>query len=424
MENDPRSHGLWERTAPAAPSCRPLDDDRIADVVIIGAGYTGLSAALHLAKAGRPVAVLEAKEIGFGGSGRNVGLVNAGLWTAPDDVAKSVGEARGEKLVTMLSEAPRLVFDLIARHSIECEAVRAGTLHCGVGRSGAKSLEIRASQWQRRGADVELLGADETAIATGSEGYVCSLLDRRAGTIQPLAYVRGLARAAIAAGADILIESPATGVDEVDGKWRIRTPRGSVTAPWVVVATNVYSVPPFDDIRTELAHLPYFQIATAPLSGNLARSILPDRHGMWDTRQILTSVRMDRDDRLVIGSVGALRGTGLAVHRRWARRAMQRLFPQIGDVAFEAEWYGQIGTTSDGMARLHRLGDRMISTSGYNGRGIAPGTAFGRMMARYILGEITDDDLPLDFTPVTPQRWRTPREAVYEVGSQIAHLRR
>ena len=422
MLNDPRSHGLWERTAPPAPETSRLQGDRTADVVVIGAGYTGCSAALHLAEAGARVTVLEAAEIGFGGSGRNVGLVNAGMWVMPDELPNVLGQVHGDRLLEMLGAAPRLVYELVERHGIDCELERSGTLHCGVGRKGAAELAERARQWQARGADVHLLDAAETAAKVGSGAYSAALLDRRAGTIQPLAYARGLATAAIRAGATIFTGSPVSAFARQGTSWRVETAGGSVTADWIIVATNAYTVTPWPEIREEIVHLPYFNIATTPLSDNLKRSILPGRQGAWDTKGILSSFRFDRAGRLVIGSVGALRGTGTAIHRRWARRSLQKLFPQIGEVSFEAEWYGQIGMTVDSLPRFHRLARNVVSFSGYNGRGIAPGTAFGKVLAEHIAGLRSEADLPLPVTPPVPQRFRTARETYYEVGAQIAHL--
>lgn len=422
MLNDPRSHGLWELTAAAAPATRPLGEHVTADVVVIGAGYTGLSAALHLAATGAKVAVLESVEIGYGGSGRNVGLVNAGLWMMPDEVSHGLGPVHGKRLLDLLGDAPREVFDLVERHGIACEAERAGTLHCGVGKKGADELAERARQWQRLGAPVELLGAEETRRAIGTNAYSAALLDRRAGTIQPLAYARGLAAAALAAGAAIFTASPVTAFARDGSGWRMETPGGSVAAGWIIVATNAYTRAPWPEIREEIVHLPYFNIATRPLPERLAVSILPGRQGCWDTKAVLSSFRLDRAGRLVIGSVGALRGSGAAVHRRWARRSLKRLFPQLGEVEFEAEWYGKIGMTADALPKLHRLGERALSCSGYNGRGIAPGTVFGRMLADLVTARTAEDDLPLPVTEPRAQPFRGIREAYYEIGAQLAHL--
>ncbi|KQT64444.1 MULTISPECIES: NAD(P)/FAD-dependent oxidoreductase [unclassified Aureimonas] len=426
MLGDPRSHGLWERTAPPAPPTRPLEREIAADVAVVGGGYTGCSAALHLAEGGARVAVLEAEEIGFGGSGRNVGLVNAGLWVMPDDVPRLLGEVHGERLLTLLGAAPRAVFDLVERHGIACEPETAGTLHLAVGPAGAAEIAARAAEWQRRGADVELIDAAETAGRTGSSLYAGALLDRRAGTIQPLAYVRGLAGAAIAAGASIFTKSPVTAYARDGAGWRVETPSGSVRARWIVVATNAYTSnganAPWSAIREEIVHLPYFNIATKPLSSNLARAILPERQGCWDTKTILSSFRLDRAGRLVIGSVGALRGSGASVHRSWARRSLARVFPQLGEIEFEAEWYGKIGMTADAVPRFHRLAENVVSFSGYNGRGIAPGTVFGAVLARHILGQMPEEALPLPVTEPAAQSFRGLREAWYEAGAQIAHL--
>ncbi|MDR6820576.1 glycine/D-amino acid oxidase-like deaminating enzyme [Neorhizobium sp. 2083] len=422
MLNDPRSHGLWEKTAPAPPATRRLEETISADVVIVGGGYTGLSAALHLAEAGTNVVLLEAAEIGFGGAGRNVGLINAGMWVMPDDFPKELGPVHGERLLDLLGNGPALVRELIEKYAIACELEKNGTLHCAVGPEGLKELEERARQWQARGAPVTLLDAAETERRVGSGAYAGSLLDMRAGTLQPLAYARGLAHAAVKAGARLHTGSAVTRTDDVNGRKVVRTAAGEVTADWIIVATDAYSTGPWEQVRREQVYLPYFNLATTPLGDNLRRSILPGREGCWDTRDILSSFRMDQAGRLVFGSVGALRGTGTAIHKSWARRSLKRLFPQLGNVEFEAEWYGQIGMTDNALPRFHKFGRNVLGFSGYNGRGIAPGTTFGKLLARHILGEVSEADLPLPLTEVQEAGFRAMKEAYYEAGAQIAHF--
>ncbi|WJH41552.1 FAD-binding oxidoreductase [Aliirhizobium terrae] len=422
MLNDPRSHGLWERTAPPAPVTSPLEGSVSADVVIVGGGYTGLSAALHLAERGTNVVLLEATEIGFGGAGRNVGLINAGMWVMPDDFPKELGDHYGERALDLLGNGPYFVRELIEKHGIACELETSGTLHCAVGAEGMTELEERARQWQKRGAPVTILDAAETERRIGTKAYAGSLLDMRAGTLQPLAYARGLAHAAVKAGAELHTGSAVIGTAEPNGRKIVRTARGEVSADWIIVATDAYSTGPWVEVRREQVHLPYFNLATKPLSANLRRSILPNSEGCWDTKEILSSFRMDQAGRLVFGSVGALRGSGLSVHKAWARRSLKRLFPQLGDVEFEAEWYGKIGMTDNALPSFHKFGRNVIGFSGYNGRGISPGTNFGKVLARHILGEISEQDLPLPLTEVKEQGFRTAREAYYEAGAQIAHF--
>lgn len=422
MLNDPRSHGLWEATAPVPPATARLDGKISADVVVVGAGYAGLSCALHLGEKGRQVVVLEANQIGFGGAGRNVGLINAGLWVKPDDVSRAFASDHGDRLLRVLGEGPSLVMALIDKHGIDCELERNGTLHCAVGSSGLAEIKEREAQWLKRGAPVRFLDAKETATRLGTSAYAGSLLDSRAGTLQPLAYARGLAHANVRAGVKIHTSSEVVSTERKKDRWVVRTASGSVEAEWIVVATDAYSTGPWLAVRNEQFHLPYFNFATQPISDDVLASILPGREGAWDTKSILSSFRLDRAGRLVFGSVGALRNTGTAIHKSWARRALAKIYPQLRGLSFEHEWYGQIGMTTDALPRFHKFGPNAVGFSGYNGRGISPGTAFGRELACLILGEKAEMDLPLPLTEVQAPWLRRAKEIYYEAGAQVAHL--
>jgi glycine/D-amino acid oxidase-like deaminating enzyme len=422
MQNDPLSHGLWEMTAPPAPPTSPLKGEVRADVAIIGCGYTGLSTALHCAEAGAKVVALEAVEIGFGGAGRNVGLVNAGMWLAPDDVATRLGPDYGERLLELLGDGPSEVEALVNKHGLDCEFVHNGTLHCAIGSSGLAKIEERCAQWGRRGAPVKLLSREETARRVGVDIYAGALLDLRAGTIQPLAYARGLARVALAAGAGVHNQSPVRLAERTGKVWRLRTDGGSVTADWIVVATDAYAESgPWPQGKREQIRVPYFNFATKPLSAELRTAILPGREGCWDTRMIMNSFRFDEAGRLLFGSIGALRLAGLQVHGAWAKRALKKTFPQIGEVEFEAQWYGMMGMTGNALPRFHRLAPNVVTFCGYNGRGIGTGTVFGRLLAEHVLGKLSEKDLPLPVTDPDAPAFPALREAYYEAGAQIAH---
>lgn len=422
MQNDPKSHGLWETTAPTLPPCPPLTGEVVADVAIVGAGYTGLSAALTLAEAGVSVRVIEAVEPGFGGAGRNVGLVNAGMWVMPEAVVQGLGPTFGNRVLDLLGNAPAEVFARVAKHAIPCEANPVGTLHCANDAKGLTELVERARQWQDRAAPVRLLTRDETAQMVGSTAYHGALLDLRAGTIQPLAYARGLALAAQTAGAQIHGQSPVTTITRTSPQWRVATASGSVTAQWVIMAGDAYAHGPFAELRGRQVHLPYFNIATEPLTTAQRAAILPQGQGVWDTREILSSYRFDAAGRLIFGSVGALRGAGASVHRAWSRRALARLFPSLKGVGFDAEWFGQIGMTQNNLPGFHQLDRNIIAISGYNGRGIGPGTVFGRCLAEHVLGTRPVDDMPLPLIPAENRALRAVHEAYYEHGATLAHL--
>ena len=227
------------------------------------------------------------------------------------------------------------------------------------------------------------------------------------------------------AGARVHTRTRVTSAQDIGTGWRLGTSAGAtVRAGWVVVATNAYSIEgcPWSAIREELVALPYFNLATAPLPAELAQSILPERQGAWDTRQVLSSFRLDAAGRLVFGSIGALRGAGSRIHRDWGHRALGKLFPQLRNQRFEHEWYGSIGMTANALPRFHELDRQVVSFSGFNGRGIAPGTVFGRELARLILGQTRVADLALPVTPLKAATMRPLREAGYELGARLFHL--
>ncbi|HEY0276325.1 MAG TPA: FAD-binding oxidoreductase [Paenirhodobacter sp.] len=425
MRGDSRSHGLWERSAPAAPVLVPFQGDQRAEVAIIGAGFTGLSAALHLAEGGRDVAVLEAAEPGFGASGRNVGLVNAGMWVMPDDLPGVLGADYGARLLDFLGNAPAEVFALVDRLAIACEATHRGTLHLAVGDKGLREITDRMTQWRACGAPVELLSAEDTHRRLGGGRYTGALLDHRAGTIQPLAYARGLARAGLAAGARIHGDAEVMQATHDGTDWVLHTARGTLRAKWLIPASDAYTARVFPQILNEQVILPYFNMATPPLPADIAATILPGCEGCWDTPEVLSSYRMDREGRLVWGSVGrlggVLAGAERAAHQAWALRAMHRVYPQLRGIGFETFWWGRIGMTVDALPRLHQPGPNAVAICGYNGRGIAPGTVSGKALARYILGEIAIDEMPMPVTPATPAPLRGLKSAWYAAGSALLH---
>lgn len=422
----PHTHGLWEQSASSPPSTQPLTRDLRVDVAIVGAGYTGLSTALHLAEGGAGrVAVIEAADIGFGASGRNAGLVNAGAWIQPEELPRRLGPTYGPRLLSTLSQGPDLVYDLIARHGIDCAAVRNGNLHCAVGQSGLANIRERARQWRSLGVEVHLLDASETARAVGTEAYTGALLDPRTGTIQPLSYVRGLAKAALAAGATIHTRTPVANARYAAGLWQLTTTTGqTVSAEKVVVATNTAQgihADAWPQLQTELIRLPYFNLATNPLPERLRTRILPQGHGAWDTAMVLSSFRLDSTGRLIYGSVGALKRGIEDAHVAWARRSIGKLFPELKGIGIQHQWHGWVDSTSTHLPYLHQLAAGVWACCGFNGRGIGPGTILGRELADMLLGRLAVADMSLPVTEVQRMSHKALREAFYETGSTLAH---
>lgn len=416
------ARGWWELTAPPGPSLRPLAGGIAADVAIIGAGVTGLSAALILARKGTDVVVLEADQVGSGAVGRSGGLVNAGMWIAPEEVRRTLGPAYGDRLLHALGQAPQEVFQLIREHNIACDPEPIGTLQCAVGAGNLRYLEKRAASWRRIGADVVLLDSAETAKRVGSSHFDGAMLDNRTGTVQPLSYVRGLAAAAMAAGARVFGQSPACRFESQSSTWMVATPQGEVRAQQVLFTTDTYARSNHFKIKSEFVNLPYFFVATEPLTEQERRSVLPSRQATTDTRKVLSSYRLDRSGRLIVGSIGRLSGSGALIHVAWARRAINRLFPHLRSVHLEHGWHGSIGMTRTHLPAIHQLGPGILSVGGYNGRGIAAGSVIGRMVAEYMLGHRLSSDLPLPISPIQSATFRMVQEQAYEWGASVAHL--
>jgi len=385
---------LWDVSAEEENKPEEFSGDATADVAIVGGGFTGLSTALHCAEKGLNAHVIEAEHIGYGGSGRNVGLVNASAWLPPKKVRETLGATYGTRFVDTFSQAPECVFSLIEKHQIRCEVTKTGTLHAAHAPGGFRDLQERYDEWQRLGAPVELLDRKEAAGKIGSDAFHGALQDNRAGTINPMGYCRGLARAARAAGATISTGVRATRLIRAGDRWRLETDKGTLTAKYVVLGTNAYTDDLWPDLKRNFTMIHFFQLATGPL-GEAVKNILPERQGLWDTGQIMFSLRRDAFDRLVIGSMGRIVGSANSgLSHRWARKQLNRLFPSLGAFEFEEAWHGQIAMTPDHLPRIYNLAEGLYAPIGYNGRGITTGTIFGKGMADLLTG-MDPSELPL-----------------------------
>lgn len=418
--NDPRHMppSLWAATAPASPPTTPLAGEAVADLCVVGAGYSGLSTALHAAEAGLSVVVLEAAEIGWGASGRNNGQVIPTLSRLdPDAIVAAVGADKGEPFVALIRDSAALVFDLIRKHGIEAEAVQNGWVQPAHRESRLKISEARVKQWGSRGAPVELVDRARMAAIAGTEHWHGGWLNRSGGRINPLGYARGLAAAAIKAGAKIFTQSPAQSVTRDGARWKVSTPGGHVLAEKLVLATHAYGDELWPGLSSEVIPVRSYQMATEPVGDNVHRSILPEGHALSDTRGDLYFFRFDANRRLVTGGaliIGA--GYDGRLRRRIAERAA-RVFPQLGTPRFDYVWHGYIGVNQDRLPHIHELAPGVYGWTGCNGRGVALATAIGREFARAAAGTPMKE-LPLPLSPVkpVPARGFARRVAPFAVG--------
>ena len=415
-----KQNNLWEETSEEKVAFNLLEDSVESDIAIIGGGYTGCSAALTAAENGLSVSLID-QQIGYGGSGRNVGLVNAGLWLPPEKVEETLGKNEGIMLNEALSSAPDLVFNLINKNNISCNATRTGTLHCAHSQNGLKDIKIRHRQLSERGAELKLLDEYETELATGSSSFNGSLLNQKAGTINPLSYCLGLARVAQSKGAHIFESSLATKIEFQNNSWITHTDKGSIKSKKLLIATNAYLSNISGIPSSKYTPVYYFQAATKPLSKEIIKGILPKSHGCWDTATVMSSFRIDKHNRFIIGGIGNLGQNISKIHSNWARRKACSLYPSLKNIPFDYFWGGEISMTDEHIPKIYRFGKNAYSVFGYSGRGIGPGTYFGKSIAEAFANE-NEDSLPLKPTSNNNHKFGRIKGGFIELGAKINHL--
>jgi glycine/D-amino acid oxidase-like deaminating enzyme len=396
---------LWAAATPPGPDLPELTGSQQTDVIVIGAGFTGLSTALHLREAGVDVAVIEAAEPGWGASGRNNGQVIPTLSRPdPEDIIARHGAA-GERFVALLRDSASTLFDVARRYRIEAEQEQTGWVQPVHSPGRIRIAERRVRQWSKFGAPVELLTRDQTRQMLGSDAWYGGFWNKSGGHINPLALSRGLARVVLEQGCRIYARSPAIAFERRNDRWMVRTEKGEIRGRALILASNAYtgefSKSLMPHIAREVIPVLSWQMATQPLPDSVRASIIPGRQAMSDTHGELYFARYDARNRLVTG--GAVIGPGNKAERikRRVIERLQRLWPQIGPVDLNYVWNGYVGMTSDFFPRIHRLAPDAYGWIGCNGRAVALAIALGDEFSKAVRG-IPEKDLALPFSDPVP----------------------
>lgn len=376
----------YAATATPLEPFAPLKGAQKADVCVIGAGYTGLSAALHLAQAGRDVVLLDAQRVGFGASGRNGGQLGSGQRMEQDALEALMGEPEAAKLWDLGEDAKDLVKSLIAEHKIDCH------LKPGVAWTGSTDGEVRhlheyANLLATKYDYDQLETLDHAALQSvcPSPDYRGGILDIGAAHLHPLNYALGLARAAAAAGVRIHERSAVHHIDE-GAPATVRTDAGHVVADHVILACNGYLGGLNRKVAARVMPINNFIAATEPL-GDRINDVLPRDVAVADSRFVVNYFRLSHDGRLLFGggeSYGYRFPSDIAAK---VRKPMSVVFPQLSDVKIDYAWGGTLGITMKRLPYLTRIGANMLSASGYSGHGVGTATHAGQLMARAIQGD-------------------------------------
>jgi glycine/D-amino acid oxidase-like deaminating enzyme len=385
----PRS--LWTETAPLPPPTAPLAGRVQADVAIVGGGYTGLAAAHDLAEAGLSAVVLEARELGHGGSGRNGGVVSAKFRVGFAAIERAHGFDVAQRMHVIAHESVQAVEHLVERYGIAAaEYRRSGALKCAHNAAAFAGLEAEAAWLRDRLGDGSARILDRQAVAaeTGSRAFQGGLLFPHSGTIRPLAYLRGLAAGLIARGVAVHTQSPALAIEPCGNRIGVVTPEGRVEAGQAILATGAYSdlTPLTDRLRRTMVPFRSAIIATDVLPPELDRRLLPQARSYTETRRMMRWFRKV-DGRVIFGGRGALGPVDAPRAFERLHKAMTAIFPELSEVPVGHRWSGHVSLTLDALPHCGRLDDGVVFAAGYNGAGVAMASLLGAKAARIARGE-------------------------------------
>ncbi|MEI4260245.1 NAD(P)/FAD-dependent oxidoreductase [Roseovarius sp. D0-M9] len=390
----------YAATSDALPAFDPLRGEARADVVVVGAGYTGLSAALHLAEAGMDVALIEAQRVGFGASGRNGGQLGSGQRMDQQGLERLMGTGDAAKLWDLAEDAKALVKSLITKHDIDCH-LQPGVAHATMSAKEMAQEHAYADHLaQRYGyTQIEKLDRDAMQALCPSPAYHGGTLDMGAAHLHPLRYALGLARAAKAAGVRIYEQSEVTGIDE-GARAKVRTAQGSISADHVILACNGYLGGLNGKVAKRVMPINNFIAATKPLGDEAARVLTRDV-AVADTKFVVNYFRLSHDKRLLFGGGESYGYRFPADIEALVRKPMTEIFPHLHDVQIDHAWGGTLAITIKRMPYLARIAPNMLSASGYSGHGVGSATHAGKLMADAVAGEAHGFDT-MARVPATP----------------------
>lgn len=376
----------YAATARALPPFPTLGGDVEADVCVVGGGYTGLSAALHLAEAGLDVVLVEAQRVGWGASGRNGGQVGSGQRREQDWLEAHYGATRAHALWDMAEEAKALVRDLVARHGIACD-LRPGIITAAHKRAYVAGYHAYAEKLARDYGyhELEALDAPGMAALVGSPGYHGGVLDRGGAHLHPLNYALGLARAAAGAGARIFERSRVGRIGE-GARPEVTTDGGRVRPRFVVLACNGYLGRLEPRVAARAMPINNFIVATEPLGEERARGLIRNDAAVADSRFVVNYFRLSADRRLLFGGGESYGWRFPADIAGLVRPRMLAVYPQLAGVRIDHAWGGTLAITLDRMPAFQRLAPAVVSVAGYSGHGVALATLAGRLMAEAVTG--------------------------------------
>ena len=379
-------NSYYAATANPMPQYPALDGDLDCDVGIIGAGYTGLSAALHLAERGFKVVLLDAQRIGWGASGRNGGQLGSGQRVDQETLLAKFGAKHARDLWQLAQDSKSLVKSLISKHKIDCD-LTPGIIEADHKKRFVEETEsyVRLLQESYDYDEIRFLDRDALRAQVGTNAYYGGSLDMGAAHLHPLNFALGLAKAAGEAGVQIFERSRVTEI--VEGEPAIlKTATGNVRAKHLLLACNGYLGDLEPKVGTRVMPINSYMVATEPLPAELAHDVIANNVAVADSRFVVNYYRLSADKRMLFGgreSYGYRYPDDIAAS---VRKRMLGIHPQLKDARIDYYWGGTLGITMNRLPHVARLAPNILSASGYSGHGLGMSTLCGQLMAEAIAG--------------------------------------
>ncbi len=397
--DQPIRRRYWDETlVEPLPDFPSLEGEQRADFAIIGGGYTGLSAALSLAEAGRDVVILEAESIGWGASGRNGGQMIGGI-AGEQAIAKHHGRGVEELFSELRWEGHNIIRERVSKYGIDCD-LKHGYIDVAIKPRHLRDIEAEYESLTsaKFPHEVRVLTRDETRQLTGTDSYIGGLLNMGNGHLHPLNLCIGEANAAVSLGATIYEQSPVTEIRRGD-KSVVVTEHGTVTADAVVLAGNAYhAIEP--GLRGVMFPVKSFIVATEPLPDDVVTAINPRDLAICDPNFVLEYFRLSADKRLLFGARLNYSGDDPYYIMKRHRRKIAKHYPQLADVRFDYAWGGTIGVPINRVPILGRVAPNIYYSQGYSGHGVNVTHLAGRIMADAIAGTFERFDLFASVKPI------------------------
>ena len=423
MQAEVVGNTLWSEVTPEGMGFAALAGIHETEIAVVGGGVAGISLAYHLTEAGDAPFVLEAAALGSDAAGKSAGIIaSLSVRHSPYEILERYGDEKGRRLVNMIGESGRYVFSLIQKLGLDCAPRQTGFLAPARTAQEVERVDKTASEWRSLGYGIQTIDKNTICRLTGLEAYQGALLDPAGGAINPLAFVRELARAAAGQGARIFIDSPVVKIHKEGNRWCLESDNFQVRAKQVVLCAGGGNRSLFSGLARTVLPFKVFQVATEPLDGEIREVILPENHAMTDVNPNIYSMRYDKDGRLITACPAFIFNNAREHIIDYIEERLKKFSPLLGSSRIRYLWQGTTWIGRSILPRFTGISGGLYAIQACNGRGLAVNTILGREAAGFIKQGHTEN-LNLSIDKPDPVRYRVLMSCLPAILINSARLR-